>query len=119
MSLETILLFINILLCAFIIVGSFIYFLKNKSKFRWVKLFWALEISVYLFILVWTALGCHVTLLVQYLAMMLPLTAIMYGLITAFARSKEISLYYKLEEKFNGQLERWINRQIDSFPEEK
>lgn len=99
---------INISICIFIIVGSFIYAIKVKSKYRWVKLFWGLEILVYLGILLWTLFGGHPTKEMQYLSMILPLSALAYGVIVAFARLKELAIYMELEKKFNGELEQWV-----------
>lgn len=115
-AIDEIVLLINMLLCVFIIVGSFIYFLKIKSQYRWIKLAWSLELLVYLGILIWTLMGGRTTILVQYLFAMLPLSALAYGLVSAFSRKKEAEIVAKLEEKLNGEMEAWVANQLKNMP---
>jgi hypothetical protein len=118
-TLVTLLLLINIFFCLFIIIGSFLYFWRIKSKYRWVKLFWGLEMLVYILILVWSVLGGHTSQETQILFAMLPLSSLSYGLIVAFSRAKEANIIYELEKKLNGELEKWVTTQVNSMNKEK
>jgi hypothetical protein len=111
-----ILLIINILVCIAVSTGSFWYFKIVKSKYRWIKLFWGLEMLVYTIILLWTLLGGSPNLYTQYIAMLLPTTALLYGLVSAFTRNKEMKYVVLLEEKLNGDFERRMKEIVQSIP---
>lgn len=111
---DNVILSFNILVTLLIVILSFYYFYTTKTKYRWVKLFWGLEILVYLLILLISIFGGHVTKTTQYLSMLLPLSCLLYGLVVSFTRKKEEKFFSELLEKHNGELERWMITQINA-----
>jgi len=108
---DSFLLLTSILLAIFVIVSSFIYSHKVKTKYRWVKLFWGIEITVYMLLLLWTFFGGTPTRTTQYLSMLLPLSCLACGMVVAFARLKEEQFIHYMQRKLNGEFEKWVEEQ--------
>jgi hypothetical protein len=118
-SMDMILFYFNMLLAVFIVVGSFLYFIKTKTKYRWIKLFWGLEMMAYLAIYMFILFGGNISRTTMFLTASLPLTALVYGLVSAFSRVKESELLNQLIDELNGQTEEWVRQKIEELRDGK
>lgn len=101
-------------------IGSFWYFKVVKSKYRWIKLFWGLQMLVFTLIIVFTIVTSGApNISIQFMALLLPTTALFYGLISAFSRQKELEYIAALEEKLNGDMHAWLEENIKNLPPRK